>query len=159
MTAVRACAAWLAEYREERASAAKLQDEVDVFMQQFDAEEARAEQEKEAAEKQVDDDGFQLVTRKRRRGAKQAEAKLDQQERKKKRQEKELKNFYSFQLRDVKKKRASRRAGHWGRPQRRGSHVSLSPRCTAELARLRAQFEEDKRRVAVMKQARKFKPF
>lgn len=125
-------------------------------MQQFDAEEARAEQEKAAAEKEVDEEGFQLVTRKRRRGAKQAEAKLDQQQRKKKKQEKELKNFYSFQLRDVKKKRASRGMRCW----------ALTPRLTppplwrkAELARLRAQFEEDKRRVAIMKQARKFKPF
>ena len=55
-----------------------------------------------------------------------------QRSRKKKKQQLELKNFYRFQIRQEK---------------------------VEKLEELRRKFEEDKQRVAMMKESRKFKPF
>lgn len=85
-------------------------------------------------EKEVNDDsGWTVVTKKSRTpGLSRTESvrkKLSEKNAKKKKQ---LQNFYTFQIRESKK-----------------NHI----------ANLRKKYEEDKKRVQAMKQARKFKPF
>ncbi|CAJ0934859.1 unnamed protein product [Ranitomeya imitator] len=82
-----------------------------------------------------DEDGWITVTRKGRRpGIARTEAvnfRLTEKE-KKKRAQKELLNFYAWQLRNKKKE---------------------------HLAELRKKFEEDKQKIALMRAQRKFRPY
>lgn len=71
--------------------------------------------------------------KKRKRGDENKRAGAEQpRNREKKKKDKELKNFYTFQIKEQK---------------------------IEKLELLRKKFEEDKERVAAMKAARKFKPF
>lgn len=116
-------------YRAVRPSAEQLREEVDAQMREF--EEAEREDQRRRRSKQVDAEGFTLVTRKRRSrddgmdGARRPKAQ-------KKKKDYELKNFYRHQMREQKRE---------------------------ELQSLREKFEEDKKRIQKMKEARKFKPF
>ncbi|CAM9974562.1 unnamed protein product [Phaeothamnion confervicola] len=119
----------LRRYWADRPSRAELQEEVDSFMEEFDA----AEAERRRIERQkgdVDDDGFVRVTHKKRQ--KLANASEGGRAGKRKKGGGELQNFYGFQMREAKRE---------------------------QLLQLRQKFEEDKARVARMKEARKFKPF
>lgn len=81
---------------------------------------------------QPDEDGFIMVlNKKRKRKGDLGDRKAEVDKRKKKKKY-ELKNFYTFQIKDAKME---------------------------QLERLRNKFEEDKARIARMKAARNFKPF
>lgn len=112
-----------------------LRKETDQFIGAF---ETREEQSRLAVERKralMDDDGFTLVSHKRQVRHATMESKKNMKKRKKKGTRvgsTELKNFYSFQMREAKRD---------------------------QLARLRSKFEADKKRVARLKAARKFKPY
>lgn len=122
---------WLEEYKSHRPDPARLQAQVDRFMEGFDR---RTEMERRAAAAGpvVDEDGFTLVTRRSRNRTKSTESTVLVRQTKKRKSDRELLDFYRFQRREKKKE---------------------------ELAVLRRKFDEDKRRVAQMKEQRRFKPF
>lgn len=115
--------------------------ELDSFMSKFEEEEGAAEEEDKAKANRPDVDGFMpVVSRKRKaermeggdisaRSSKVQEG-LGVKRRKKK--DLELKNFYSFQMKQDK---------------------------MGKIEEIRRRFEDDKARIAKMKQDRKFKPF
>lgn len=128
---------WCKEYNSGFCDPEKLQEEIDVFMQEFDktAEEERIKA-KEAAQT-PDDEGWVTVTKggsKRRHGIPRVEGitKKIKERAKTKRSKREILNFYNFQMRESKKQ-----------------HIED----------LQKRFEEDKKKLEVMKQTRKFKPF
>lgn len=122
----------------------QLQQEVDEFMLQFEEKESAALRKREEALNTADEDGFMPVKirSKRKRladGAVDAEAAEGKRgagapraRKKKKSADKELKNFYRFQIRQDKMQ---------------------------ELHRLRQKFQEDREKVAKLKETRKFRPF
>lgn len=121
---------WLEEYKAQRPDPAGLQTQVDRFMEAFDR---RVDAERRAARSGpvVDEDGFTLITR--TRGAKRAApAATVVQQKKRAKEERDVVDFYRFQRRERKRE---------------------------ELATLRRQFEEDKLKIARMREQRKFKPF
>lgn len=110
-----------------------LKNQVDRFMARFDKEEeARKKKEKQ---QQEDEEGWTLVTKKGRNPGlsrkESVEIKIAEKLRKKSKK-KNLKNFYTFQIRESKM-----------------NHI----------AKLREKFEEDKKRIEAFKKSRKFKPF
>ncbi|XP_047119030.1 ribosomal RNA-processing protein 7 homolog A [Schistocerca piceifrons] len=125
---------WCSEYNMRIPDVDAMQKEIDDFMEKFDhkvAENARLE--KQAMEE--DDDGWITVTRKGKKpgfARKESIEKKIMSKEKQKRSKKELLNFYTFQIRESKMK---------------------------HLAKLRQKFEEDKKRINVLKQSRRFKPF
>lgn len=127
-------------YDLSRPDAAELQEEVDTFMMKFKADEYQKEREKLERMNQMDDDGFTVVVRHKKTkatdgtihvGSITAEAAEAQKEVAAKKK-KELVNFYRFQMREKKQN---------------------------ELVDLRRRFEEDKAKIAQLKQTRKFKPY
>ncbi|KAI8639249.1 ribosomal RNA-processing protein 7-domain-containing protein [Parasitella parasitica] len=131
---------YILAYDLSRPNAADLQQEVDSFMKKFKADEYQKEREKLERMNQMDDDGFTVVVRHKKTkatdgtihvGSISAEAAEAQREHKLK-QKKELVNFYRFQMREKKQN---------------------------ELVELRKRFEEDKAKIAQLKQSRKFKPY
>lgn len=92
---------WVAEYRAARPDMKVLQDEVDSYMAAFDEKETSAHEAAKVAKSTVDDDGFTLVTRKRRQ--KDVESEDAAAKRRKRKTEKELANFYRFQLRESRR--------------------------------------------------------
>ncbi|XP_052070849.1 ribosomal RNA-processing protein 7 homolog A-like [Mytilus californianus] len=127
---------WCDEYEKSRVDVKQLQDEIDTYMQSYDKL-VEADKKKALEQEGVpDEDGWVTVTRhsKKNKAVPRTEAmesKLTEIERKKK-QNMELKNFYTFQSRETKRN---------------------------EIATLRKKFEEDKQRISLMKAARKFKPY
>lgn len=129
-------------FRAKLPQAKLLQEEVDDYMARFEAAEEEAERKRKEAASKPDADGFVTVAygKKRRRGgdADGSDGMNGGRKRgragsqKKKKKERELKNFYAHQMREAKRE---------------------------QLARLRTRFEEDKARIEKMKAARKFKPF
>lgn len=124
---------WTKDYNSSICDRQQLQQQVDQFMLKYDKEEkARKRKEKEQKE---DDEGWTVVTKKSRNpGISRKESvgnrlteKLENKSKKK-----ELKNFYTFQIRESKM-----------------NHI----------VQLRQKFEEDKKRINAFKQSRKFKPF
>eukprot|EP00597_Dinobryon_sp_UTEXLB2267_P004223 CAMPEP_0170067522 /NCGR_PEP_ID=MMETSP0019_2-20121128/6834_1 /TAXON_ID=98059 /ORGANISM="Dinobryon sp., Strain UTEXLB2267" /LENGTH=208 /DNA_ID=CAMNT_0010274925 /DNA_START=1571 /DNA_END=2197 /DNA_ORIENTATION=+ len=110
----------------------ELKEEVDQFMQTFEENELSEKLDKEKRLNEADADGFMPV---KNRNKRKKEVVLDSKQRSRKKKNKkqtELKNFYRFQIRQEK---------------------------VEQLEELRKKFEEDKQRVAAMKDARKFKPF
>jgi ribosomal RNA-processing protein 7 len=133
---------WLGEWRARRPDVAKLQLQVERFMEGFDRKE-RAEREAAAASKAtpvVDEEGFTLVTygssRKKRPRVFHEEGgpprESAKEAKKRAQQEQMVLSFYKFQKRDAQQK---------------------------QLDTLRRRVEEDKRRIARMKERREFNPF
>ncbi|XP_073442796.1 ribosomal RNA-processing protein 7 homolog A [Dendrobates tinctorius] len=124
---------WIEDYEKSFVDVIVLQAEIDKYMQEDDHKVATKEdKEKEGV---PDEDGWITVTRKGRRpGIARTEAvnlRLTEKE-KRKRAQKELLNFYAWQLRNKKKE---------------------------HLAELRKKFEEDKQKIALMRAQRKFRPY
>ncbi|KAI8047774.1 ribosomal RNA-processing protein 7-domain-containing protein [Thamnidium elegans] len=127
-------------YDLSRPSPIELQQEVDTFMMKFKADEYQKEREKLERMNQMDDDGFTVVVRHKKTkatdgtihvGAITTEA-AEAQRVNQLKKKKELVNFYRFQMREKKQD---------------------------ELVELRKRFEEDKAKIAQLKQTRKFKPY
>ncbi|XP_054288578.1 ribosomal RNA-processing protein 7 homolog A [Macrosteles quadrilineatus] len=123
---------WAAEYNSRVVDASALQTEVDSYMATFD----QAEAERLESEKQTEDeDGWVTVTKRGRNpgfARKESVANRIMDKEQKKRSKKQLLNFYRFQIKESKMN---------------------------HLMGLRQKFEEDKKKIALLKQTRKFKPF
>ncbi|KAI0211271.1 Ribosomal RNA-processing-like protein 7A [Lamellibrachia satsuma] len=128
-------AKWCKDYRQRCPQLEVLQKEIDDYMAVFDSKVEKEKETAREAEGVPDEEGWVTVTRYgKSKGVPRTEAhekRLSKKE-KKKRTEKELLNFYSFQMRETKRE---------------------------HIAQLRQKFEEDKQRVAEMKAARKFRPY
>eukprot|EP00808_Paulinella_micropora_P017708 g65248.t1 len=123
---------WVQQYKAERPDAKLLKTQVDRFMEGFDTQ---MEAEKKAREGGpiVDEDGFQLVTRKRPAGKRLLPSDVSSESSKqRKKKKKSTLHFYRFQEREEKR---------------------------GKLDELRKKFEEDKARIEKLKASRKFKPF
>lgn len=123
---------WQQEHAQSMPDDAAIELEVQQYIATF--EQSELEQRVAAKQPEVDDDGWQVVKKGRGSGLEQKETTLKRlddkvQEGKSK---KELQNFYTFQIRDSKRQ-----------------HV----------VGLRKRFENDKRKIETMKQARHFKPY
>ncbi|XP_045616917.2 ribosomal RNA-processing protein 7 homolog A isoform X1 [Procambarus clarkii] len=121
---------WRQQYNEQFVSQAKMNDEIKGLMAEYDR---KKEQEKAAAQQEPDDEGWVTVTsmkKKKPKVEKVDELKSKKNRKKKKRQQ--LVNFYTFQHRQAK---------------------------MDHLAQLRKKFEEDKKRINLMKESRKFRPY
>lgn len=111
----------------------ELQHEVDTIMADFELGEKAAIEERERRLLEADADGFMMVKpRKKRKRVEASTSRRSGGPRTRKKKTYELKNFYSHQKREEKREK---------------------------LYELRQRFEEDKEKVAAMKEARKFKPF
>lgn len=125
---------WIDEYNSTILLPKTLKENIEIFMKQFD-ENAQKADKKEKALEQEDDEGWVTVTK---RGKVQSFARTEKVENKimqkeeKNKKRKELKNFYTFQIRESKMK---------------------------HIVSLRQKFEEDKKKIAQIKQSRRFKPF
>ncbi|KAL5018262.1 hypothetical protein ScPMuIL_003984 [Solemya velum] len=124
---------WCADYAARQVDIGELQTEVSNYMEKF---ESRMEQEKEEAKEAEgvpDAEGWVTVTRHTKNKAAVKFAVGEHRHRgRKRKKEKDIASFYSFQLRESKRE---------------------------HIATLRKKFEEDKQRIALMKAARKFKPY
>lgn len=125
--------AWKKEYNDSIVDKEELRKEIDGYMSQFDEEEKKREaKEKEAS---VAQDGWEVVTRKGRNpgiARKESVNKHIMSQERTKRSKKRLLNFYTFQIRESKMN---------------------------HLESLRKKFEEDKQKIDVLKNSRRFKPF
>ncbi|XP_064471003.1 ribosomal RNA-processing protein 7 homolog A-like [Ornithodoros turicata] len=125
---------WCDDYKSSFVDVDQLQRKVDAYMEDYDK---RIEEEKTRAKETEgvpDEEGWTTVTKYGKRPViprTDAIAKKIDVLEKKKRSRKELLNFYTFQIRQSKM-----------------DHI----------ANLRKKFEEDKKRIAIMKSARRFKP-
>lgn len=126
---------WRQEYNESVIKTNSLQDEIDKFMETFDDRvEEKIQQEKETVGV-ADDEGWITVTR---QGKKAGIPRTEEKEKRiianedKKKPRKELQNFYTFQIRESKME---------------------------NIVKLRKKFEDDKKRITLMKMARKFRPY
>eukprot|EP01104_Vermistella_antarctica_P019813 TRINITY_DN800_c0_g2_i1.p1 TRINITY_DN800_c0_g2~~TRINITY_DN800_c0_g2_i1.p1 ORF type:complete len:436 (+),score=133.28 TRINITY_DN800_c0_g2_i1:167-1474(+) len=130
---------WLDTYHKRRPDSEILEGAVNNYMEQYDIFKDMEKRENEAKSGQVDADGFTLVTRrsygKNTDGTVSvgvASKTLSAAEVRKKTKEKALVNFYRFQQHEKQRE---------------------------QIATLRQKFEEDKARIARMKEKRKFRPF
>lgn len=124
---------WKQEYNNSILNHEELQKQVNDFMAAYDR---LSEKEKlREKEQKEDDEGWTVVTKKSRNPGisrkETVESKITEKLHKG-RKRKELKNFYTFQIRESKM-----------------NHI----------AKLREKFEEDKKRINAFKLSRKFKPF
>nr|CAH0100194.1 unnamed protein product [Daphnia galeata] len=124
---------WILEYEKSFVNPKALQEEIDRYMEEFDKRKEREEKEEKLKEGQPDDDGWITVTKHSKHAARTEtmEKKVMEKE-KQKQKDKKLINFYSFQMRETKME---------------------------HLTQLRRKFEDDKKRIATMRAARKFKPY
>eukprot|EP00898_Chlorokybus_atmophyticus_P005998 jgi/Chlat1/639/Chrsp103S01047 len=131
---------WVAAFRAKRPPHAVLQQQVDAFMTAYDAAEQKESEERLRKAMSVDEEGWTLVAGRKGRkksmdgsgtvvGAVSATAAALKSNDKK---EKRLLDFYRFQQREARRN---------------------------ELLTMRQKFEEDKRKIAKLKAARKFKPY
>ncbi|XP_022129678.2 ribosomal RNA-processing protein 7 homolog A [Pieris rapae] len=122
------------EYNESVLKPMELKNRIEIFMKRCD-EKNRKEIDKEKQLEQEDDEGWITVTK---RSKIQSFARTEKVEHKimakenKSKKKKELTNFYSFQIRESKMK---------------------------HIVSLRQKFDEDKKKIAQIKQSRRFKPF
>ncbi|KAJ8715856.1 hypothetical protein PYW08_013141 [Mythimna loreyi] len=125
---------WINEYNSTILLPKTLKENIETFMKQFD-ENAQKADKKEKELEQEDDEGWVTVTKRGKvqsfARSEKVENKIMQKEEKNKKR-KELKNFYTFQIRESKMK---------------------------HIVSLRQKFEEDKKKIAQIKQSRRFKPF
>ncbi|CAG9089337.1 unnamed protein product [Plutella xylostella] len=125
---------WIDEYNNSVYQPKALKQKIEEFMKQHDEETKEAEKKEKKLEEE-DDEGWVTVTK---RGKVQSFARSEKVENKimakeeKGKKRKELKNFYTFQIRESKMK---------------------------HIVALRQKFEEDKKKIAQIKQSRRFKPF
>lgn len=120
---------WCLQYMEKRLTVDQLKAAADKYMQSFDQKE-REQDERLHKLQEPDEEGWVTVVtkgKKRLTGEKPASQRV-----RRKKKNKELLNFYSFQLRESRRE---------------------------QIAQLRKKFEEDKQKVLSMKAKRKFKPF
>lgn len=123
---------WIEDYTNSIEDAASLHKEVITFMKNYDKQEDKS---KKNSAPEVDDEGWTVVTRKGHKPgvANKESVKLKVNEKivqtKKK---KELKNFYTFQIKESKMK---------------------------NLVALRKNYEEAKKKVELMRSSRRFKPY
>uniref|UniRef100_A0A9J8BJG8 Ribosomal RNA processing 7 homolog A n=1 Tax=Cyprinus carpio carpio TaxID=630221 RepID=A0A9J8BJG8_CYPCA len=129
---------WIQQYSDSLIKASSLQQDIDQFMNDYDRqkEEEAKRQNKEAEQQQEDEEGWVKVT-KGSRGVKvrphsETANERTLQKEKKKKERKELLNFYTWQHRNTQKE---------------------------HIAELRKKFEEDKQRIAVLRTQRKFRPY
>lgn len=130
------------KYENELEQVSELKENVAAYMRDFEEEEELARRERERKLNEVDEDGFMPVKNRKKVKVGAVAANRDNDKRgtgkqrsrgdKKDKKTTELKNFYRFQIKDEKKEK---------------------------LLELRRKFEEDKSRIAKMKQNRKFNPF
>ncbi|EFA01121.1 ribosomal RNA-processing protein 7 homolog A [Tribolium castaneum] len=122
---------WIHEYNSTVYNHDKLNEEVNIYIKQHEKE----EEEKKLAEKEVDDEGWTVVTKKGRNPGLSRKESVENkliQKNKIKSKKKELKNFYTFQLKEQKMN---------------------------NIIALRKSFQESKEKVNLMKKMRNFKPF
>ena len=124
---------WIKQYADRYPDKSLIQNDADKFMKLYDEKEAK-EKEALADSLKPDEDGWVTIPVKNKVLNKKEgkEKRINKKTERKKRTEKELQNFYLFQQREAKRDK---------------------------IAKLRQQFEEDKKRIAHMQQLRKFKPF
>ncbi|KAM4634486.1 ribosomal RNA-processing protein 7 homolog A [Polymixia lowei] len=130
---------WIQQYKESLfVRPEKLQETVDSFMQEYDKrkEEEAEQQKKEEEQQQEDAEGWVKVTRgnkgtKARPHSEAANQKALRKEIKKK-ERKELMNFYTWQHKNTQRE---------------------------HIAELRKKFEEDKQRISLLRAQRKFRPY
>lgn len=124
---------WIEDYNSRIFDSKELQKEVNTYMNNYDRDEERKK--KTDKEDIVDDEGWTVVTKKGRNPGvsrkESVENKLNEK-RKTLSQKKQLKNFYTFQIRESKME---------------------------HIAALRKSFEEAKNKIDLMKKARRFKPY
>lgn len=125
---------WIEEYNNSIETTKTLKERIETFMKEYDKK-TEIEDKKEKQLEQEDSEGWVTVTK---RGKVQSFARTEKVENKimakedRNKKRKELKNFYTFQIRESKMK-----------------HIIA----------LRQKFEEDKKKIAQIKQSRRFKPF
>lgn len=125
---------WAADYNSSICDPQELQKKVNEFMKKFDKEQESIKK-KDKKDAKPDEEGWTVVTRESRRQGFARKKSLDSKIKEKieqGRKKKELKNFYTFQIRESKMK---------------------------HLANLRQKFEEDKKKINMLKQVRKFRPY
>ncbi|XP_048755799.2 ribosomal RNA-processing protein 7 homolog A-like [Ostrea edulis] len=126
---------WQMDYENNVCNTQKLQTEIDKFMEAYDEEQEREKNLALEQEGMPDEEGWVKVTR---HGKNKGAPRTETMERKvtakdkRKQTEKELRNFYAFQMRESKRD---------------------------SIAELRKKFEEDKQRISLMKASRKFRPY
>ncbi|XP_051741891.1 ribosomal RNA-processing protein 7 homolog A [Ctenopharyngodon idella] len=125
---------WIQQYSESLVNASALQGAVDQFMTNFDRRKTEEAErlKKEAEQQQEDEEGWVKVTKAKARPHSETANQRTLQKEDKKKQRKELLNFYSWQHRNTQKE---------------------------HIAELRKKFEEDKQRIAILRAQRKFRPF
>ncbi|XP_046968721.1 ribosomal RNA-processing protein 7 homolog A [Vanessa cardui] len=125
---------WIEEYNNSIETHKAMKERIEAFMKNHDKKSEEEEKQEKALE-QEDSEGWVTVTKK---GKVQSFARSEKVENKimakeeKNKKRKELKNFYTFQIRESKMK---------------------------HIVALRQKFEEDKKKIAQIKQSRRFKPF
>ncbi|KAI9493131.1 ribosomal RNA-processing protein 7-domain-containing protein [Zychaea mexicana] len=123
---------YVRQYNMARPDHNKLQQQVNAFMLKFTASEYEKEREAQERMNKMDEDGFTVVTRVRKGIASAGATTAAPVEPEKKKVMGDLSDFYRFQTRHKKQN---------------------------ELQQLRERFEQDKQKIALQKQARRFKPY
>jgi len=124
---------WVSIYNSRLQDVTKLENHVKTFMLQYEQAELRKIEAEKNNEGKPDEDGWITVSRKGKRpGTARTEKTEERLKMKKRRQEKELMNFTPSQ---IKESRAN------------------------QLVELKKKFDDDKQRVALLRQQRKFRPF
>ncbi|XP_059469879.1 ribosomal RNA-processing protein 7 homolog A [Neocloeon triangulifer] len=126
---------WKASYDRNIPVVSELQADIDNFMAQYDEKISDEQRKLKETEGQEDEEGWVTVTKKGRKPGFARKESVEQRvlaKEGKKKAKKELLNFYTFQIRESKMN---------------------------HLAELRQKFEEDKKRVAQLRQSRRFRPF
>lgn len=121
---------WRQQYNKQFVSPEDLTEEIKTVMADYDKEK---EEEKNTKEEEADEDGWVTVSSVKKKKPKLLKVnEFKQQTKRKKKKQQELVKFYAFQQRQTK---------------------------IDKLAVLRKKFEEDKKRINMMKASRKFKPY
>ncbi|KAK2710563.1 ribosomal RNA-processing protein 7 homolog A-like [Artemia franciscana] len=124
---------WIQQCEDKLVSRDELQREINTYLEEYDKQ--KAIQEAKNKQGEADDEGWTVVTSKGRAAViartEATEQKIKKKE-KKKMSEKQLVNFYTYQLKQSK---------------------------IQNVAQLRQKFEEDKKRIQELKSSRKFRPY
>ncbi|KOC63729.1 Ribosomal RNA-processing protein 7 like protein A, partial [Habropoda laboriosa] len=128
---------WVIEYNESRIDQEKLKQNIEEYMENYEKQVADKKAKEKAIEEAKENDGWVTVTGRKKRGQfalsrKESTINKVQHKEEQKNKKKQLLNFYTFQIRESKKK---------------------------NLAELRKKFELDKKRLQDLKSKRTFKPF